>query len=143
MRIRTLTTMLTITLFASACATSRSIQPIVFQGPGFDQVRYQADLADCHRMVESQSPGAGSAADVAAKTVGGALLGATAGAILGAVTGHARQGAVIGTAAGSILGGAGGYGASELEKRMVYHQAVTSCLALKGYQVLGATGRMR
>jgi hypothetical protein len=135
--------MLTITIVASACATSRSIQPIVFQGPGFDRGKYQADLSDCYQMVESQSPSTGSAADVAMKTVGGAFLGATAGAILGVVTGHAGQGAAIGTAAGGILGGAGGYGASELEKRMVYHQAVISCLGVKGYHVLGATGRMR
>lgn len=134
---------LILTLALTACATARSISPIVFQGPGFNQVAYQAAVDDCYRMVESQAPGAASAADVAVKTVGGAILGAAAGAILGGVFGNAGHGAAIGTAIGGVTGGAGGYGASELEKRMVYHQAVVGCLGFKGYQVLGATGRMR
>ena len=39
-------------LLLTACATAQSIRPIVFQGPGFDHGKYQADLADCYRMVE-------------------------------------------------------------------------------------------
>lgn len=130
-------------LALTACATARSISPIVFQGPGFDPIKYQVDLADCYRMVEDQAPGVGSVADVTAKAIGGAILGATAGAILGGVVGNAGRGAALGTAIGGTAGGIGAYGGAEVEKRMIYHQAVTSCLTLKGYQVLGATGRMR
>jgi len=136
--------LLVVVAFATtACATARSIQPIVFQGPGFDHAKYQADLAHCYQMVDSQSPGLGSGSAVAAKTIGGAVLGAAAGAILGGAFGDAGRGAALGSAIGGVTGGAGGYGASEIEKRMVYHQAVTQCLTLKGYQVMGATGRMQ
>lgn len=134
---------LILTLTLSACATARSISPIVFQGPGFDPMKYQVDLNDCYRMVESQAPGMASGTDVASKAVGGAVLGAVAGTILGAVVGSPGRGAALGTAIGGTAGGVGAYGGSESEKRMVYHQAITSCLTLKGYQVMGATGRMR
>jgi hypothetical protein len=134
---------LILTLTLSACATARSISPIVFQGPGFDPMKYQVDLADCYRMVEDQAPGMASGTDVTAKAVGGAVLGAVAGSILGGVFGSAGRGAALGTAVGGVTGGVGAYGGSEMEKRTVYHQAITSCLTLKGYQVMGATGRMR
>lgn len=140
---RYVTYFLILALAFTACATARSISPIVFQGPGFDPMKYQVDLADCYRMVEDQAPGVGSGTDVTAKAVGGAILGATAGAILGGVIGSPGRGAALGTAIGGTAGGVGAYAGSESEKRMVYHQAVTSCLTLKGYQVLGATGKMR
>lgn len=71
------------------------------------------------------------------------MLGAVAGSILGGVFGSAGRGAAVGTAIGGVTSGVGAYGSSEAEKRTVYHQAITSCLTLKGYQVMGATGRMR
>jgi hypothetical protein len=127
----------------SACATARSISPIVFQGPGFDPMKYQIDLDDCYRMVEGQAPGMASGTNVVAKTIGGAALGAVAGVILGGAFGSAGRGAAVGTAIGGVTGGVGAYGGSEVEKRRIYHQAITSCLTLKGYQVMGATGRMQ
>jgi uncharacterized membrane protein len=133
-------TVLALSITLTACATARSIQPIVFQGPGFDHARYQADLADCYRMVDEQSPGTGSAAGVAAKTVGGGILGAVAGTVIGAAAGSPGRGAALGSAIGGTAGGVGGYAGSEREKRQVYHRAVTQCLALKGYTVMGATG---
>lgn len=138
---RYLSLLLILTL--TACATARSISPIVFQGPGFDPMKYQVDLANCYNMVENQVSGISSGTDVASKAVGGAVLGAVAGTILGAVVGSPGRGAALGTAIGGTAGGVGAYAGSESEKRMVYHQAVTSCLTLKGYQVLGATGKMR
>lgn len=140
---RYLSLLLILTLTLSACATARSISPIVFQGPGFDPMKYQVDLTDCYNMVETQASGISSGTDVAGKAVGGAVLGAVAGTILGAVVGSPGRGAALGTAIGGTAGGVGAYAGSETEKRMVYHQAVTSCLTLKGYQVLGATGKMR
>jgi len=128
-------------VMVTACATSRSISPIVFQGPGFEQARYQTDLEDCYRMVEQQAPGFGSSAGVAAKTIGGGILGAVAGTVIGAAVGSPGRGAALGAAIGGTAGGVGGYAESEQEKRQVYYQAVTQCLTLKGYQVMGATGR--
>lgn len=141
MRYATYFLLLTLTL--GACATARSIQPIVFQGPEFDSMKYQGDLADCYRMVDDQTSGMASGTDVTAKTIGGAALGAVAGVILGSAFGSAGRGVAIGTAVGGVTGGVSAYGGSEMEKRTLYHQAITSCVTLKGYQVLGATGRMR
>jgi len=127
----------------SACATPRSIAPIVFQQPGFDHTKYQADLTDCYRMIEDQAPGLGDGASIAARTVGGALVGAVGGSVVGGAIGSAGRGAALGTAIGGTAGGIGAYESSERDKRRIYHQAVTTCLTLKGYQVMGATGGMR
>jgi hypothetical protein len=123
--------------FISACATTPPIQPIVFQGPEFDSLKYQGDLADCHRIVEDQTSGIANGTDVTAKTIGGAALGAVAGVVLGSAFGSAGLGVAIGTAAGGVASGLGAYEGSETEKRTIFHQAITSCLTLKGYQVLG------
>lgn len=130
-------------ILATGCATARSIQPIVFEGPGFDQATYQRALEDCYRMVEAQAPGMDSGANVATNALTGAGIGAVAGAIIGGAVGSPGRGAGLGATAGSTAGGLSGYGATEREKRQVYHQAITQCLTLKGYQVLGATGRLR
>ncbi len=128
-------------IMATGCATVRSIQPIVFEGPDFDRTAYQRALEDCYRMVEAQAPGIDSGAVIASQTLSGATIGTVAGAILGAAVGSPGQGAALGAAAGSTAGGISGYHATERDKRQVYHQAVTQCLTLKGYQVLGAMGR--
>lgn len=133
--------LLAILIGVSGCATARSIKPIVFQGPGFNPAQYQADLADCYRMVDEQAPGVGSSGTIAATTLGGALLGGVAGTVLGAVAGSPGQGAAMGAAIGGTVGGVGASAATEAEKRQVYYSTVQQCLALKGYTVMGATGR--
>ena len=138
-----LAVLLLLSLTLSACATARTISPIVFQDQRFDQSRYQAALADCYRMVDSQAPGTGSTAGVASEITGGALFGVAAGAILGGLVGSPGRGAALGAALGGTSGGLGAYGHSERDKRGVFHQAVTTCLTLKGYQVMGATGGAR
>lgn len=138
---RHLSLVLILGIMATACATARSISPLVFQGPEFDQIKYQIDLANCSRLVDDQASGLASGADVTATTVGGAALGAIAGALLGGAIGHAGRGAMVGTAIGGTAGGIGAYEGTERETQKVYHQAVTSCLTLKGYQVMGATGQ--
>lgn len=130
-----------VAIVLGGCATAQSIKPIVFQGPGFDHAKYQADLADCYRMVDEQAPGGSNAGSIAGKTIGGALLGAVAGTVIGAATGSPGRGAAIGSAVGGTVGGVGATAATETEKRHVYHSAVMQCLTLKGYTVMGATGR--
>jgi uncharacterized protein YcfJ len=132
--------LLLVSLILTACATSRSISPIVFQGTGYNHARYQADLTDCFRMIDEQSSGVHTADTVSRKATTGAILGTVAGAILGGVVGSPGRGATLGAAIGGATGGVSGYTGSEREKRQVYDQAVRSCLMLKGYQVLGAMG---
>lgn len=140
---RHLSIVLTLVIMATGCATARSIQPIVFEGPGFDRATYQRALEDCYRMVDKQASGIDNGANVASQALSGAGIGAVAGAIIGGAIGAPGRGAALGAAAGSTAGGLSGYSGSEREKRQVYHQAITQCLTLKGYQVLGATGGMR
>lgn len=127
-------------IMAAGCATARTTQPIVFEGPDFDPTAYQRALEDCYRMVEAQAPGIDSGAVIASQILSGATIGTVAGAILGGAVGSPGRGAALGAAAGSTAGGISGYHATERDKRQVYHQAVTQCLTLKGYRVLGAMG---
>lgn len=140
---KSLAVVLVLSLTLSACATARTITPIVFQGHGFDQSRYQADKADCFRMVDSQAPGIGSGERVVSRLTGGTIVGVVAGAVLGGLVGSPGRGAALGAAIGGASGGLGGYEHSERDKQTVFHQAVTTCLTLKGYQVMGATGGAR
>lgn len=127
-------------IMAAGCVTARTIQPIVFEGPDFDRTAYQRALEDCYRMVEAQAPGIDSGAVIASQTLSGATIGTAAGAILGGAVGSPGRGAALGSAIGGTAGGIGGYSATERHKRQVYHQAVTQCLTLKGYRVLGGLG---
>jgi uncharacterized protein YcfJ len=140
---RQLSIVLILGIMVAGCATARSIHPIIFEGPDFDRATYQRALEDCYRMIEAQAPGIDSGANVVGNALSGTGIGAVAGAIIGGAVGNPGRGAALGAAAGSTAGGLSGYGATEREKRQVYHQAITQCLTLKGYQVLGATGRLR
>lgn len=56
-----------------SCATPMASYPIVMQGPGFDQVRYQEAVDDCRAMIERQYSSAGQAQQVAGSAGVGAV----------------------------------------------------------------------
>lgn len=98
-------------------------RPVVDPGRT-DMNKYEADLADCQRVADSQ-PGAGTGAAV------GAAAGIVLGEVLGRTSGTMRQrGHMSGT--GAVMGGIAGASAGATKQR----QIINNCLRGRGHNVL-------
>lgn len=112
-------------LALGACAST----PIVDTGrPGFNEVAYQRDLAECRALAEQVDP----ASQGARRGLLGAAIGGAFGAIGGAFAGNAGSGAALGASVGGLGGAIQGAG-SGYDRR---DRVVRNCLAGRGYAVL-------
>jgi outer membrane lipoprotein SlyB len=110
----------------SGCATVETSYRPVVDLKGVDPAKYEADLGECRQYavgVMNSEQGA------AAGAVAGALLGVAIGAILGV------SGRDLARVAGSsaVVGGASGASSQHRSQTDI----VKSCLAQRGYRVLG------
>lgn len=116
---------LSVAILLSACA---SYQPVIDM-QGVDPIKYEADLAECHRYADQID----AVKDGATGTLVGAGIGAAFGAAIGAVVGAPASGAAMGATAGGFGGGA-----SETNKAMNRKKDIMdNCLRNRGYKILG------
>ena len=114
-------------IFLTGCAGS--YEPMIDKRAGFDEAKYQQDLADCRSYAEQSPSPAGEAATSAGL---GALVGAALGALGGAIAGNPGEGAAIGAA----VGGAGGLFSGASSGGSAQKDIVRNCLQGRGYSVL-------
>jgi hypothetical protein len=130
-----------VVLAAVAGAGCAGRRPVLYSNDQLDRVGPAAaerDIADCKERAARQLSGRGheAARDTALSTGTTAVIGAASGAAGGAVFGHAGRGAAAGAAGGAAAGllhsllHAG-------EPSPTYKNHVTTCLADRGYNVIG------
>lgn len=111
----------------SACAS----RPRLYPNEKFESVGQQvaeADIDECMKKADAYL------SDEKTKQVAtGAGKGAVMGGVIGGLFTGGIRGAVRGAAAGGVIGGTAG----ALTPKQLQHQYVNTCLAKKGYQVLG------
>jgi len=119
----------------AGCATHR---PVLYPNPKLNEVGHtvaRRDVEDCKHVADGlvQSRAAG---DAAKRTVTGSAVGAAAGAAGGAIWGNAGRGAASGAAGGAAAGLVSAL-FSAPEPSGIYKNAVNTCLAERGYRVIG------
>jgi outer membrane lipoprotein SlyB len=128
--------MLGAALMATGCTARR---PLLYPNEQLNRVGQSAadrDIEECMRLANAYVSSSGKARDVARDTGVGGGTGAAIGAVGGAIYGGAGRGAAAGAATGATAGLIHGLfsagGASP-----IYRSYVNSCLADRGYRVIG------
>jgi hypothetical protein len=117
------------------CASHR---PVLYPNQKLNTVGHttaRADIEDCKRIARGIEH-SGQGGEVAKRTVTGSAVGAAAGAAGGAIWGSAGRGAASGAAGGAAAGLVSGLFATA-EPSAIYKNAVNTCLAERGYRVIG------
>jgi len=131
-------------LALSACSASR---PALYPNDQYQRVGAagaDADINACDEKakeyVKSGGQGGEMAKEGARNTAVGAAVGGASGAVGGAIWGNPGEGAAVGAASGAtagLLGTMFGWMFRRSEPEPVYRNFVETCLADKGYQVIG------
>ena len=106
-------------VFLAGCAS----EPIVDRR-GVDEVKYEADLAECRSYAGE--------VDTAGETAKHGAIGAAIGASIGAIIGDSHD-AEQGVGIGAIAGGSKGFSKAEHRKEKVMYR----CMKSRGYRVFG------
>jgi len=114
-------------LFLTACASQTSWTPTVDPYGDPNAYRLNQDLDEC-RQLALQASG-GTAKESATGAFVGGLIGAATGAAIGAISGNAGSGAAYGAAAGGIGGGV----KQGLNAESNYKNAYNNCLRHRGH----------
>jgi uncharacterized protein YcfJ len=122
-------------IVASGCAARR---PVLFQDANVnaDLASADAQVGECEALAanhEEPNP----APQVAKDTVMGAVIGTVGGVVGGAVWGNPGVGAAAGAAGGAAASLFNAIVFRPLEPSPIYRTAVETCLADKGYRVVG------
>lgn len=124
-----------VALLAAGCAARR---PVLYQDDiaNADLARADAQVGECEALAadhDDPSP----APQVAKETAMGAVIGTVGGVVGGAVWGNPGVGAAAGAAGGAAASLFNAVVFRPLEPSPIYRTAVETCLADRGYRVVG------
>jgi len=123
-------TIMSTSLFFSACASQSGWTPTVDPYGSPNTHRINQDLEEC-RQLALQASG-GTAKETATGAAVGGLIGAASGAAIGAITGSPGTGAAIGATAGAFGGGA----KQGFESEDTYKSAYSNCMRHRGHYTI-------
>ena len=117
-------------LFLTACASQTGWAPTVDPYGDPNAYRLNQDTAECQQLAHQASGGLGT--ETAKGTAVGGLLGAATGAALGAISGNPGTGAAY----GATIGGIGGGAKQGFQSEAQYKRAYNNCMRHRGHYIV-------